>query len=318
MQINKTGTKNSDMFDLKFIGFKLSLSRIPLIKWLGAKAHMFKVLRYLVIALLLAGLFPGVGQPVYGAYTAMDISYTLGNDTGLQAGGDALLRAEITNIGEIAFRTIVVSLTLPSGVTPKGGSVTETITGLSPGDKGVINFPLVLSGDMDSKPYSFTIQASGTGYAGESSSASKTFYIPVGGGGASLKSLSVSNLKFPQEIPAGQSFQVDFDVQNGGGATMSDVRVQTEIPEGLYLQGMGDFTDSFAKGEKKHYTIRLFSLDTAAAKGYPIKISLSAQPKADSPKQVQYATVVLTAGPGGAVKNPLIMVDSYSYGGSSV
>jgi uncharacterized membrane protein len=161
-------------------------------------------------------------------------------------------------------------------------------------------------------------ELSGLGYSHEAVSVKKTFYVPVNGSGTSIKNAEITNISTPSQVSGGDDFTLSFDVENKNSASLKNVRVTVEVPEGLLNKTRTSFVESSIPASgSKNYSVTMFAADGAKEKAYSIKISLTSNASSESKSEVtQYASVYVSG--AGSEKTPQLMVDNYSYGGTFV
>ncbi|MBE6033350.1 MAG: hypothetical protein E7222_01475 [Clostridiales bacterium] len=251
----------------------------------------------------------------------VDISHTMEPSGGFVQGNDNKLKLEVYNYGNTTIKNAVVSLTLPEGLSIYNGSNQCQLGYVSVGMKKTAEFPITVKEGLESKNYAIEVEVLGLNYMNGEVVAKKTFYIPVEGtGNVSADNIAITNTSVPEEVQAGDNFNLNFTVQNSGNSEVKNVKITVEPAEGVINKSKNIFIDNFPKGSSKQYSIKLYTFDGAEQKSYPIKITAS--PTNTSEKETaggvtQYATVTVLSD-GSTAKKPQLMIDNYSYGGSAV
>jgi len=253
-----------------------------------------------------------------GAVAVMDISHSISPAGGFAPGQDNKLTLKLKNIGNTVVKNAVLSLTLPDGLSIYNSSNSANLGYISTGSERTVSFPITVAEDAASKNYAVTVKLSGLSYFNEDVSAEKTFYIPVNGAGISVKNAEITNISVPGEVSGDEEFTLSFDVVNRNSASLKDVRIEVDVPEGLRNKSRTTFIEStIPAGGTKSYSVRLFAADGAQEKAYTLKISLSSNTSSsDSGSVNQYASVYVSG--VSREKTPQLMVDSYHYGGTFV
>lgn len=254
--------------------------------------------------------------------SAVDISHSIEPAGGFVPGNDNKLKVEFYNYGNTTIKNTVVSLTLPDGLSIYNGSNQAELGYVSVGTRKSVEFPITVKDSIESKNYPIEVQVLGLNFMNGDVVAKKTFYIPVqGDSDFSNNNISITNVSIPDEVNSGTPFDLSFTVQNSGTSDMKNVKVSVEPAEGIINKSRNIFIDNIPKGGSKQYSVRLYSFDGADEKSYPIKIT--AAPTNTTEKDtaatgvIQYATVTILSD-GAAAKKPQLMVDGYTYGGSTV
>ena len=275
-----------------------------------------RVILLFSILALLCSVWSCPEQVQASGYASLDLNYHIRPAEGFSPSAENMLRVELYNNGNTAFRDAMVTLGLPEGILPKGLSATESAGSMAVGDKKILSFPLEVEKGLEAKTYPLTVQVTASGYMGESFTTSKTFYIPVEGVTASdLSGIEITNIQIPGEVTAGENFSLSFTVTNKGSRAVSGMKITAAPPEGVYNLSRSAYVDDFNAGQSRTYRMTFASFDDLEAKGCAIKLSVSPSGNQEEPAVSQYAATDVKNG-AGTVKSPLLMISSVSYGGS--
>ncbi|QHI72028.1 COG1361 S-layer family protein [Aminipila terrae] len=251
----------------------------------------------------------------------VDISHVIEPTDGFVEGNSNKIKLEVYNYGNTTIKNAVVSLTLPDGLSIYNGSNQVQLGYISVGSRKTAEFPITVKDGIESKNYAIDVQVLGLNFMNGDVVAKKTFYIPVQGeGSVSTDNIAITNVNMPDQMQSGQPFNLNFTVQNTGGAEIKNIKIAVEPAEGIINKSRNIFIDNFPKGASKQYSVKLYSFDGADQKSYPVKIT--ATPTNTTEKDAvagvtEYATVTLLSD-GSTAKKPQLMIDNYSYGGSVV
>ncbi|MFV0516099.1 MAG: COG1361 S-layer family protein [Aminipila sp.] len=251
---------------------------------------------------------------------AIDITHKITPSTGFVQGNDNKLSVEFYSFGNSVVKNARAVITLPDGLSVYNGSNQVDLGYISTGTRKTAEFPITVKEGMESRNYPIEVSLTGVNFMNGDVVAKKTFYIPVEGEGeVSSDNINITNVNIPEQMTAGQPFNLNFTVQNTGNRAIKNVKINVEPPEGVINKSKNIFIDNFAKGESKNYSVKLYTFEGAEEKSYPIKISASTANggEKESAAISQYATVTILSD-GKTAKKPQLMVDNYSYGGSAV
>ncbi len=259
---------------------------------------------------------PQDGSGNYAA--ALDMFHYINPEGGFDSGQENTLSIEVRNNGNTIVKNAELSIAIPDGLSIYNASNSASLGYMSIGSKREVSFPISVDDDAEMKTYAVTAKLTGLDYTNKAVSVEKTFYIPVNGLGTSIKNTEITNISIPSEVTGQSEFLLSFEVHNNNSADLKNVKINADIPEGLLNKTRSTFIESvIPAGSSKDYSISLFAEDGAKEKTYPIKISLSSGDSSNSGADViQYASVYINGTSGS--KSPQLMVDSYSYGGTSV
>lgn len=254
------------------------------------------------------------------AVAAVNISNAISPAEGFSEGDNNTLTLTLFNNGNTTIKNATAQLSLPDGLSVYNGSNSANLGYITVGEKKKATFMITVDKNITSKNYAIGVRLEGVDGKNNAVDINKTFYVPVSGSGAfDTNNISITNVSIPDQVSAGTPFDLNFTVQNSGSSDIKNVKVNVEPAEGIINKSRNIFIDNIPKGGSKQYTVRLYSFDGADEKSYPIKIT--AAPTDSTEKEatgvIQYATVTLLSD-GSTAKKPQLMVDSYTYGGSTV
>jgi hypothetical protein len=248
----------------------------------------------------------------------IDVAYKLDGDA-MKASETTNLGVTVSNRGNIMLQDVQVSLGLPDVMTLDNSAVVQFIGYMAVGESKTMKFPILTDAKAENKNYLVSVKISAVN-KGTTVNFDRSLYIPVTGGekqGAATDML-ISNITLPREAMTGDEFTLAFDVTNNGKGSVSDVKVEAAPEAGVVNKTKNVFVEpKMAQGETKRYTVTMFSnKEKTEQKSYPIKISVSAG--ASGAGVTQYASIFLSKAAAEEKKTPRLIVQSYSYGGSSV
>ncbi len=266
-------------------------------------------------------IYEKLGTPENGTgnyVAALDMVHYTNPEEGFFYGQDNTLIIQINNFGNTIVKNAVLTLTLPEGITINNGSNSANLGYLSTSSTKETTFHIAVEDGAESKTYGITGKLTGLDYSNQAVSEEKIFYIPVTGSGGSLKNLEITNIHLPDSVEGDTPFSLSFEVKNQSSASVRNIKVSVEVPEGILNKTKNSFVESQIDGNSNaSYSVTLFAEDGAKEKSYPIKITVSPSDDSDSGTTiVQYASVYV-GGTGGS-KTPQLMIESYHYGGSYV
>ena len=252
---------------------------------------------------------------------AVDISHVIKPAEGFQVGADNSISFEIYNKGNTVIKDATATLVLPDDISAYNSSNSVNLGYVSTGQRKNIEFPISVADTAQAKNYVLKLEISGVSYNNQAVKLTKDFYIPVlGQGTSSMKSVAIEAVNYPGTVTIGKDFMFSFNVKNNGSVAVKNLKVDVELPEGILNKNANTFMENTLKaGETKNYSINMFA-NGAGSKSYPVKISvtpLGASDKDSTTGTFQYASIFVE-GDSTNAKTPQLIIDNYSYGGSSV
>ncbi|EJP25341.1 repeat protein [Peptostreptococcaceae bacterium AS15] len=284
---------------------------------------------------------------------AVDIS---ANFSELTADTKGKLTVSVKNTGGVQIAKPTLKATLPAELTLL--SNTSPIQNLDAvkvsGDSVFVTYEVQVSKDAKTGNYPITFDFTGKyGYSVDNYkdyTYSKTFYVNIvkpekkKKDEKQYKPFNIYNIKHPAIVNKGDIANLSFTISNPNDEAINSIKVTVAPDEGILNQSQGTFVENNfpAKGTKS-YNIKLFPKDGAEKKNYSVKLTVEptntteATPPANSentenepqkilPTATQYTGIFYNAPPKeededkkpDGVKNPQIMITSYSYGGNPV
>ena len=236
---------------------------------------------------------------------------------GLDPGADNSITFEAFNRSNTTIRNAQLSISLPAGMWVRGDSNEMYVGYLSTSTKVAKTFPITVDDSLAGMTYPVTIRITGVDMSEQNVDIEKTFYVPVLGDKAGdVKDISIESIGVPPEVTANEDFPMSFSVKNSGGGTIKNLKAYAEIPDGILNKSNATFViDSIKAGETKTFSVTMFARESSN-KSYAIKIAV--EPLDGGTGSVAQYASVFVRGAAGEAATPQLMVDQYSYGGSSV
>lgn len=252
---------------------------------------------------------------------AVDINHVIKPAEGFQVGADNSISFEIYNKGNTVIKDATATLVLPDDISVYNSSNSVNLGYVSTGQRKNVEFPISVADTAQAKNYVLKLEISGVSYNNQAVKLTKDFYIPVlGQGTSSIKSVAIEAVNYPGTVTIGKDFIFSFNVKNNGSVAVKNLKVDVELPEGILNKNANTFIENTIKaGQSKNYSINMFA-NGAGSKSYPVKISvtpLGATDNAATTGTFQYASIFVE-GDSSNAKTPQLIIDNYSYGGSSV
>ena len=276
------------------------------------------------------------------------------NFSELTADTKGKLIVTVKNTGGVQIAKPTLKATLPSELTLL--SNTSPIQKLDSvkvsGDPVYVTYEVQVSKDAKTANYPVTFEFTGKyGYSVDNYkdyTFSKTFYVNIvkpekKKDEKQYKPFNIYNIKHPAIINKGDIANLSFTISNPNDKPISSIKVTVIPDDGIVNQSQSTFVENnFPANGSKSYTVSLFPKDGAEKKNYSIKMtveptnSTEGTPPTSSdntenetqkilPSATQYTGIFYNAPPKeeedkkpDGVKNPQIMITSYSYGGNPV
>ncbi|EHL18405.1 hypothetical protein HMPREF9630_00130 [Peptoanaerobacter stomatis] len=237
---------------------------------------------------------------------------------------------------------------LPGEISLTGGSsTTQDVGTIYVGNQTSINYEVQVSKDAKTGTYPITFEFTGNyGTSVDNYKAysySKTFYLNITKtekekDKSQYKPFLIQNIKHPAIINKGDVADLTFSIKNPNDKPMSSIKVSVSPDEGIVNQTQGVFVENnFPANGEKTFNVKLFAQDKAEKKNYSIKLTVeptnpteqtdskSSEDSNETPKilptSTQYTGIFYNAPDKDevdGVKNPQIIISSYSYGGTYV
>jgi len=212
-----------------------------------------------------------------------------------------------------------LTIELPEGMSVFNASTTSFIGTISIGQRVGRTFSVMVYDDLEGgRAYPITIKLTGTDRGNKPVALENTFYIPVTGvGTGAIRDISIQNISIPAEVGVDEDFIMTFNVRNTGSSEVRNIKAYADMPEGIINKSNATFViDSIGAGESQTFSITM-SAREGSNRSLPIKIAVEPLSGAAGSEVIQYASVFASGGAGNA-RTPQLMIDRYSYGGSSV
>jgi len=250
---------------------------------------------------------------------AADFTHTLGGATAFNHGGGNVITFQVHNRGDTLIRNAEFTITLPDGMSVVNASTSAFVGNISIGQRVGRSFSVTVYDDLEGgRAYPITITVTGSDRGDNPVSLERTFYIPVSGTGAgAVRDIVIENINLPTEAAIDEDFTLAFSVRNTGQSAIRNIKAYAELPENLLNKSNATFVlDSLGAGETQTFSI-IMSARTGSNRSIPIKIVVEPLSGAAGSEVIRYASI-FAGGGSGAAMTPQLMVDRYSYGGSSV
>ena len=276
------------------------------------------------------------------------------NFSELTADTKGKLIVTVKNTGGVQIAKPTLKATLPSELTLL--SNTSPIQNLAnvkvSGDPVYVTYEVQVSKDAKNGNYPVTFEFAGKyGISVDNYkdyTFSKTFYVKIvkpekKKDETQYKPFNIYNIKHPAIVNKGDTANLSFSISNPNDKAINSIKITVAPDEGIVNQSQSTFVENnFPARGSKSYSVKLFPKDGAEKKNYSIKISVEptntteATPPSSSentenetqkilPSATQYTGIFYNAPPkeeedkkNDGVKNPQIMITSYSYGGNPV
>jgi len=250
---------------------------------------------------------------------AADITHSLFGASGFGVGRENSINFLVHNRGDTPIRNAEFTITLPDGMSVYNASTTAFVGTVSIGQRIGRTFSVMVYDDIQGgRAYPITLTVTGTDRNNSPISLERTFYISVQGSGAgAVRDITIENIELPSEVSVDEEFELTFSVINSGTATIRNVKAYADIPENLLNLSNATFViDSLGPGETRNFSIILTARE-GSNRSIPIKIAVEPLSGSTGNDVIRYASV-FAGGGAGAARTPQLMVDRYSYGGTSV
>ena len=252
---------------------------------------------------------------------AADFSHTLGYAAGFTHGTGNAITFHAINRGDTPIFNAELTIELPDGMSVYNTGITSFIGTHSIGQRVGRSYSIMVNEDLQGgRSYPITIKLTGRDRSNNAVSLQNTFFIHViGDATGSIADISITNIEHPLEVGANENFEMTFTVTNSGSATISNVRVYTELPNGIVNRTATIFIiDRLGAGASRTFSVTMFA-EEYANRSFSIRIGAEIG-REDSVSR--FTSVFVRAEESDpdttGVLTPQLMVSQYSYGGSSV
>ncbi|MCL1983333.1 MAG: NEW3 domain-containing protein [Clostridiales bacterium] len=263
-------------------------------------------------------LNPDVPPSARTYHPALDFSHTTGVASGFSPGKSNTVTFQVHNRGDTPIRNAEFIIELPEGMSVFNASTASYVGTISIGQRVGRSFNVMVYDDLEGgRAYPVTLKVTGTDKASDAVNLERTFYIPVTGtGSGAVRDVVIENVSLPSEAAVDEDFAMTFSVRNSGSGSVRNIKAYVEMPEGIINKSNATFViDSMSPGESQLFSVTM-SATAGSSRSYPIKIAV--EPLNGDPSDViKYASIYAKSG-GEVAKTPQLMVEQYSYGGSSV
>ena len=250
---------------------------------------------------------------------AADFSHSLGGASGFSPGKENSITFQVHNRGDTLIRNAEFTIALPDGMSVFNASTTSYVGNISIGQKVGRTFSVMVYDELEGgRAYPVTLKVAGTDRGNSAVNLEQTFYIPVTGTGAgAVRDILIENINVPVEVGLDEDFTVTFNVRNSGSSTVRNLKAYADIPEGILNKSTSTFViDSIGASETQTFSITM-SAREMSNRSYPVKLAVEPLSGNTGSDVVRYFSIYVT-GDGGEARTPQLIVDQYSYGGSSI
>lgn len=267
-------------------------------------------------------LSPGASGDNISYSPAFDLVHKLSPSDAIKSGSITKLTLDFVNSGNTIMKNALVTLEMPEGVTINNGSNSLSVGYVNIGDAKSLSFSLAAEDKVETKNYPFTVEIQFKDHSNSEQSLKQTIYIPVQGSGktSSLSGLSIKDINIPRQVLAGEDFTLNFKIENNGDNETSQIKVYAEGQSGLVNRSQSAFIEkNILPGQSRTYSIDYFTTEDTDETSYTIKLLV--EPVSGEGGGVQQYTAVYVKKmqkDTDSIKNPQLMVDSYSFGGTYV
>ena len=248
------------------------------------------------------------------------ITHDLDNSDGIIPGEANDLSLLVTNKGDVTLSNVIVSLSLPSGLSLDNDSASKPLDSITVNSHKHAVFPVIADDSIKSGSYALSVTVDATYGSGSKFTTTQTVYVPVKSGGSQIQSnLEITGITVPAEVNTGEDFQLTFSVTNTNVREFTNLKISVDGGADVINKSKNIFIEpTFKKAGTKTYSVTYYVPASSAEKFYPIKISVepSFGTGTDGDIVSQY-TGVLAKSIGGS-KKPQLIVENYSYGGAQV
>ena len=249
---------------------------------------------------------------------AADFTHTLGAASGFSHGRENSITFQVHNRGDTTIRNAEFTIELPEGMSVYNASTTFYVGNISIGQRVGRTYSVMVYDDLaGGRAYPVTLKVTGIDRGNSAVNLERTFYIPVTGTGAgAVRDIVIENIAFPAEVRVDEDFVLEFSVRNTGASAIKNIKAYADIPETLLNKSNATFViDSIGAGETQAFSITM-SAREGSNRSQPVKIAVEPLSGAVGSEVIKYASVYVTG--GGEAMMPQLIVDQYSYGGSSI
>lgn len=249
---------------------------------------------------------------------------------GVSGGNKNKVTIKAKNIGNSALMDMKIGFTsLPDGVTLPNQTLRKSVDTATINVEKTATFYLEVKDDVKTGNYPIVLFAEGKLPNGSVFSTEETVHLHIVGTNKSKErgDISIRNVRLPERAKAGESFNLSFDVVNTGSGKLEGLKISVEGTDGIVNKSKGIFIeDTLLPKQTKKYNVTFFSNSKTEPKNYPIKIAVEPLETKEGEGTIatsQYAGIFIYGGgenadKQGGIKNPQIMIEDYSYGGTDV
>jgi hypothetical protein len=260
-----------------------------------------------------------IDTPTYNS--AIEVTHDFEYDDSIIAGKTNDFSIMVKNKDTSSLRAVTVTLSsLPTGMTLDNSSTSKYIGDISASHTGTVIFPVIASDNMDSGNYPIGIEVTGKDGSGATVSFSQSIYIPIESDGPGILSkISIESLNIPTQVVPGQDFNLSFVVANSGSSVMRNLKVSVITTDGVINKSKNIFIEPYiSSGSSEAYSVSLYIPSSAEEKYYPIEIKVESSSTSTTTSNQQSQFTGTFCKTSGSSKTPQLIVEKYSYGGSSV
>ncbi len=247
--------------------------------------------------------------------------YKFSKERLLADGGKQAVVMMIKNSGTLEARNVRAQL---KGFTANGLHIdkdvdTKAITTIEAGKEEMVYFNIKPSESASTGQYPLTLEMTYDDEAGNEYTKVSNIYVPVDGRDSRAIEMEVFDVVYPENIDAGDTFDVRFKVTNKSDVEAAYVELQLEYPAGFIPKSTPKkYIKNLGNDEIIEHTYTLMAKEDLESNHYDIYVNVLYQAEGDDQEESLKEYVGVGVDGRSGLGRPKILVEDYSFDGETV
>ncbi len=235
--------------------------------------------------------------------------------------GKQAVAIRIKNSGTLEARDVRAQLT---GFTADGIHIdndvdTKAINKIDGGEEELVYFTIKPAESAGSGQYPLELKLTYNDEAGTDYSKTANVYVPVEGKDSEAIEMEVTDMVYPENVTAGETFDVSFKLTNLSEIDAKYVELEMEYPAGFVpKKSPKKYIKDFESGAEIEHTFKMMAKEDVETNHYDMYINVSYKAEGDDEEESIKEYVGVGVDGSSGLGRPKILVDDYTFEGDTV
>ena len=235
--------------------------------------------------------------------------------------GKQAVAIRIKNSGTLEARDVRAQLT---GFTAEGIHIdndvdTKAISKIDGGQEELIYFTIKPADSASSGQYPLELQLTYNDEAGTDYTKTANVYVPVEGKDSEAIEMEVTDMVYPENVTAGETFDISFKLTNLSEIDAKYVELEMEYPAGFVpKKSPKKYIKDFETGAEIEHTFKMMAKEDVETNHYDMYINVSYKAEGDDEEESIKEYVGVGVDGSSGLGRPKILVDDYTFEGDTV